>query len=199
MKFAIFSLLLALTATVGSARTGPKVTHKVYFDVTIGGETAGRIVFALFGGTVPKTVDNFVGLATHSKGYGYRESIFHRVIGGFMAQGGDFENKDGTGGKSIYGPRFDDENFKLKHEGRGVLSMANAGKNTNGSQFFILFKDTPWLDGRHVVFGKVIEGFDVLDKMEAIKTNSRDRPADDIVISESGSLDVDEPYNIDGW
>lgn len=197
MKIPTIMLLFVTIATMASAKVGPKVTEKVFFDITIGGEPAGRIVFGLFGATVPRTVANFKGLALHEKGFGYKKSIFHRVISGFMAQGGDFENMNGTGGKSIYGDKFDDENFKLSHTGRGVLSMANAGKDTNGSQFFILFKDTPWLNGRHVVFGKAVEGLDILDQMEAVRTNSRDLPDKEIAIADCGSIDVDEPYNIE--
>lgn len=196
MKIAILALALCLLSLT-EAKAGPKVTDKVFFDVSIGGTPQGRMVFALFGNTVPVTVENFKQLALHSKGFGYKSSIFHRIIPGFMAQGGDFENKDGTGGKSIYGAKFNDENFKIKHTGRGMLSMANAGKNTNGSQFFILFKDTPWLDGRHVVFGKLVEGHDVLDKVEGVSTSSRDKPTDDVVVDDCGSIDVETPYNID--
>ena len=164
-----------------------RANPRVFFKIRIGSESIGRMVIELFSDVVPKTAENFRCLCTGEKGFGYKGSPFHRIIPQFMCQGGDFTRQDGTGGKSIYGTRFEDENFKLKHTGPGVLSMANSGPNSNGSQFFVCTAKTEWLDNKHVVFGHVLEGLDVMRKMEKVGTQAgkTSRP---VIIADCGEL-----------
>lgn len=159
----------------------------MFFDVDMGGSASGRITFELYADVAPKTAENFRALCTGEKGMGYKGCAFHRIIPDFMLQGGDFTNGDGTGGVSIYGNKFPDENFKLKHDKVGLLSMANAGPNTNGSQFFITTVLCPWLDGRHVVFGEVKEGLDLVKKIEG-QGEPSGRPKMRVLISDCGEL-----------
>jgi len=160
---------------------------KVFFDITVNGNPLGRIEFELYDSVVPRTAQNFRELATRPQGEGYKGSGFHRVIPGFMLQGGDFTRHNGTGGRSIYGEKFADENFLAKHTEPGLLSMANAGPNTNGSQFFITTVPTSWLDGKHVVFGKVTSGFEIVKKIESYGSQSG-TPGAKVVIANSGTL-----------
>ncbi len=162
--------------------------EQVFFDVSADGEPCGRIIMELRFDVTPKTCKNFYELCTGEHGYGYRGSIFHRVIPEFMCQGGDFTNGNGTGGKSIYGDRFEDENFTLKHTGPGILSMANAGPNTNGSQFFLCTVPTPWLDGKHVVFGQVTaETYGIVQQLEGYGSRSG-KTSKRLVIEDCGPL-----------
>merc|ERR1719350_406343 len=193
MKF----LLATLFAVLAAAKK-PIITNKVFFDVEHDGNALGRITFGLYGKTVPKTVENFRALCTGNEGkttddgipMTYKGSKFHRVIPNFMLQGGDFTQGNGRGGVSIYGNKFKDENFKLKHTKPGLLSMANAGPNTNGSQFFITVVETKWLDGKHVVFGEVLDGMDLVKKIEALGSRSG-TPSKEVKIADSGELEMD--------
>ncbi|KAI9613019.1 hypothetical protein H4Q26_010290 [Puccinia striiformis f. sp. tritici PST-130] len=183
---ALVALLLHTTIASQQPRKGPVIVSKfsrsVYFDITRGGKILA------------------IGNTTSANGtpLKYQGSGFHRIIKNFMIQGGDFTKGDGTGGESIYGSKFKDENFKYKHEGPGTLSMANAGPDTNGSQFFLCTVVTSWLDGKHVVFGKVLEGMDVVYDIESSKTDGRDRPVEKVVIAESGELDIEHEVDEEG-
>ena len=160
---------------------------RVFFDLTANGDKLGRVTMELRADVVPKTAENFRALCTGEKGFGFKGSKFHRVIPQFMCQGGDFTAGNGTGGKSIYGEKFADENFTLKHTGPGILSMANAGPNTNGSQFFICTEKTAWLDGKHVVFGSIVDGMDIIRKVESYGSQSG-KTSKAITIADCGQL-----------
>eukprot|EP00158_Paraphelidium_tribonemae_P003955 Partr_v1_DN26491_c0_g1_i2_m24038 putative PPIases accelerate the folding of proteins (By similarity) len=181
--------LLSIVSCVGGA-DGPVITDSIFFDISQDGITFGRIVIGLYGDVVPLTAANFKELAQKEGAEGYKGSKFHRVIPKFMIQGGDFTVGDGTGGKSIYGPVFDDENFTLKHTAAGTVSMANAGPDTNGSQFFITVVKTDWLDGKHVVFGKILQGMDVVNRIANVETaKDTNAPLKPVTISNAGVLE----------
>lgn len=183
----VAAIVAVACASLCMAAEDPVVTDTVFFDITIGDKPIGRIEIGLFGNDVPKTAENFKQLAAGTSGFGYKDSIFHRVIPNFMIQGGDFTEFNGRGGKSIYGPKFADENFSIKHF-IGSLSMANSGPDTNGSQFFITTAATSWLDGRHVVFGKVVKGMDVVKQIESTKTSRQDKPRQTVKVVDCGVL-----------
>merc|ERR550517_195656 len=195
MHFRIVNSLLRSSLSINASQvTGLRffssnmANPNVFFDISIGGKPAGRICFELYADVVPKTAENFRALCTGEKGFGFKDSSFHRIIPGFMCQGGDFTRGNGTGGKSVYGAKFADENFQRKHTKPGLLSMANAGPNTNGSQFFITVDKTTWLDGKHVVFGEVTSGYlEVVKEMEKNGTNGG-APKQPIKITNCGVL-----------
>ncbi|XP_065215637.1 uncharacterized protein LOC135842185 [Planococcus citri] len=164
-----------------------KKNPKVFFDITVDDKAIGQMIIELRADVVPKTAENFRALCTGEKGFSYKGCPFHRIIPQFVCQGGDFINKNGSGGISIYGGKFEDENFTLKHEKPGTLSMANAGPNSNGSQFFITFAKAPMLDDKHVVFGNVIKGMDIIEKIEKLGTPEGE-PKREVLIERCGQL-----------
>jgi len=188
------SLLLATLALAHAEL----VTEEATFQITQGGQRVGAIRIGLFGQTVPKTVRNFATICNPGvNGKSYAGSAFHRVIKNFMIQGGDIIRGDGTGSTSIYGgKKFDDENFNIKHTSPGFLSMANSGPNTNGCQFFITAVATPWLDGHHVVFGKVVDGLPLVKQIENTQTGANDRPTTPVVIESCSVQRLDQPYDL---
>ncbi|KAJ3437465.1 peptidyl-prolyl cis-trans isomerase cyp63 [Anaeramoeba flamelloides] len=194
-------LIIALCVSLTTCKKKKKIKMKkksnpvVYFDITIDGVESGRIEFELFAHKLPKTAENFRALCTGEKGEGkagkplhYKGSKFHRVIPNFMLQGGDFTHGTGVGGESIYGSKFEDEGFPFKHVKPGLLSMANSGPNTNGSQFFITTVVTPWLDGKHVVFGQVLKGMSLVKKIES-KGSQTGKTSAEVVISDCGQIE----------
>ena len=190
----------AAAPAADAAAAAPATNSIVFFDITIGKKPAGRVTFELYNDVVPKTAENFRALCTGEKGLGksgkplhYKGSLFHRVIKQFMIQGGDFTEGNGTGGESIYGEKFEDEiRSDLKHTGAGILSMANSGPNTNGSQFFVTLAPTPWLDGKHTIFGRVKSGMRVVQRMGLVNTGAEDRPEEEVKIVIARVLRGDE-------
>lgn len=182
---------------VFSSASDTLVTSKVFLDMSIGGKSIGRVVIGLFGRTSPLTAKNFETIAAGTmNGLTYKGSTFHRVIKGFMMQGGDVITGDGRGTISIYGDRFRDENFIVKHYGPGWVSMANAGRDTNGSQFYIAFRQCTWLDTTHTTFGKVLEGMKVVRQIEQVATDKSDFPLEQVVIHDCGVIAVDKPFAV---
>ncbi|KAK1443993.1 peptidylpro ismrse like protein [Babesia gibsoni] len=192
-QLGVFSVLASCLAAFVVADDAANATHHVILNVQKDGEHLGDIKLELYGKVVPRTVANFVGLCKgherNGKFYTYKGVPFHRIIPNFMIQGGDIVNRNGTGSISIYGNKFDDENFQLKHEGPGVISMANSGPNTNGSQFFITTVRTQWLDGRHVVFGKVVEGMETVQALE-VQGSPSGTPKSQVSIGECTVVDL---------
>lgn len=192
-------LVAALEGQVQARKKLPNhdtITDKVFLDIGIDDQPIGRIVIGLYGYVNPRTTENFRALCACDRGVGkvygkplcYKGSVFHRIIPDFMVQGGDITHGNGVGGESIYGEMFPDENFALTHHKPGILSMANGGPNSNGSQFFITTVKAPWLDGRHTVFGEVVEGMDVLKQVESAGSTTG-RPFRKVVILDSGKLE----------
>lgn len=173
------------------------VTEQVYLTIEIDGKEAGKIVIGLFGEIVPKTVRNFVELATHKHGFGYRGSSFHRVDKYYYIHGGGFEHNGTTEGTSIYGKSFPDENFEIKHYGKGWVSMASAGKDGNGSQFFIVTRKLHLFDGQYVVFGKILRGINVVERIQDLETNSGSKPSKTCKIIDSGILETVKPFVVE--
>lgn len=194
-------LPIFLLICAGLCIEDPPITHEVYFDIEQGGEKLGRITLGLFGSVVPKSVKNFVEITKGFEGISYDHTIFHRVIKGFMIQGGDFEYGSGIGGYSIYGNKFEDENFRISFSKPGYLAYANGGPDSNGSQFFITTAVTDWLNGKHVIMGKVLDGFETLSRVENVKTGEMDKPVVDVVIAKAGvrDMEVTEQQQYEWW
>jgi len=193
---AVLGLTFVLSLAICKSQAGLlTVTHEVTFDITIDDFLVGQIKMGLFGQTVPKTVANFVALAAGTPGYGFQGTIFHRIIKGFVVQGGDIPNSDGTGFISIYGDTFSDENFKINNTA-GFVDMANKGPDTNGCQYAILLEDAAWLNGKHVVFAKILDGMNVVHRMENLPTNGVDHPIPTPRVSSCKVITLAVPYDV---